>query len=181
MDKDSTIDDFLNQFKTNKLVDAMTYLQIKYPHFEGGLQPKDIVLLLDSIEKMGLIKKNRLQYELDTFGNDIVFNQGGWIKYLDKVKSDNIASDKKNKLELLKIRTDIVKNSIWIAGFIISFIFNLLYLFGIVTFHFFQPDKNIQEVKYQIEQKQLKDKSPVIKKNTIQSNTIRVDSLKQER
>jgi hypothetical protein len=63
---------------------------------------------------------------------------------------------KKNKSkrikENLKLNTDIFKNTIWLGTFLACFIINILYIFDVIHFHIYLPNKQSQELKYHIEQ-----------------------------
>ena len=83
---------------------------------------------------------------------------------------------KKNKSkrikENLKLNTDIFKNGIWLSIFLFCFIINVLYVFNIIQFHIYIPDKRSQELKYHIEQVHPDKSIQESKKDNNPSDTI---------
>lgn len=182
MDKDSIIDDLINQFKTETSFDVMSYLQEKYKPWEKGEITNDVIVkLIEFMVKKKLILQQgkSFLYEIGSFGNDILDTYKGWLKYLDKIKIDKDASNKKSKLELLKIKTDIFKNLISISIFIVSLFLNGLYIFGIITFNFSSSDKNLKVVKDKMQTIQVKKNDPQSKMDKKQSDSIRLNMPKQ--
>lgn len=176
MDNDLIIDGLLNKFKLENKPRINVQIYLMKLYFKDGLTAIKANKLILDLENLSLIKRYEKSFlhELDTLGIDALYNYGGWLKYLDKIKLDKDASNKKSKLELFKIKTDIVKNSISIFIFMVSLVLNGLYIFGIITFNFSTSDKNMQIVKDKIEtlQKDTKYQKSSLDKNKPDSNQL---------
>lgn len=83
---------------------------------------------------------------LKFFTEDFV-NSGGFKRVQLDSKKSLEKTQKKERRENYNIKTENFKNTIWIVGFIISVVVNVLYLFGILDFSFIKPRPEIKEIK----------------------------------
>jgi len=139
-------------------------------------------------EELGILKAQEFPYSKQWYLRDInpieceeFKNKGGFKQYFCMIENDRKLLDKKSRLELIKIKTDVIKNIGSITAFIASVIFNVLYVSGILTFHIFQPDQKLQEVKYQIHQIEKDKKAQLQNHGKTQSDIMLINLQKQEK